>query len=135
MINLSVAINAKGRSMTQPTYHAGQSDQRPWGNWKVIEANRSFIVKTIEVNSGERLSLQYHNHRSEHWIVVAGKGAVTIGGDTVRVQRGNHVYVPRETKHRIANDGDEKLVFVEVQFGDQLAEDDIVRVEDDYARS
>ena len=72
---------------------------------------------------------------SEHWVVVAGCGTVTIGGDVMRVERGSHVYIPRETKHRIANEGAERLVFVEIQFGDRLEEDDIVRVEDDYQRS
>lgn len=120
--------------MTQSEYHAGQSDDRPWGRWKVVEAAANFTLKTIEVNPGQRLSLQYHNHRSEHWVVVAGKGIVTIGGDTLRVDPGSHVYVPRETKHRIENDGDEKLAFIEVQFGDRLEEADIVRVEDDYHR-
>lgn len=120
--------------MKQPEYHAGQSDARPWGRWEVVEAQESYTLKRIEVEPGERLSLQYHNHRSEHWIVVAGSGIVTIGGDSLRVERGGHVYIPRETKHRIANDAGDQLVFVEVQFGDRLEEDDIVRVEDDYAR-
>jgi mannose-6-phosphate isomerase-like protein (cupin superfamily) len=120
--------------MTQANYRSGQSDQRPWGNWKVIEADKTFVVKKIEVEPNERLSLQYHNHRSEHWIVVAGHGCVTVGGDTFPVERGGHVYVPRETKHRIDNTGSETLVFVEVQFGNQLSEEDIVRLEDDYER-
>lgn len=120
--------------MVPSDYYAGQSDARPWGRWKVVEANPSFTLKTIEVDPGERLSLQYHNHRSEHWVVVAGQGLVTIGGDTIRVERGSHIYIPRETKHRVANDGEPVLIFVEVQFGDQLQEADIVRVEDDYER-
>ncbi|MFA3920390.1 phosphomannose isomerase type II C-terminal cupin domain [Ruegeria hyattellae] len=115
-------------------YLVGQSDVRPWGRWKVVEATPNFTLKTIEVDPGQRLSLQYHNHRSEHWVVVAGRGIVTIGGDTLRVEPGSHVYVPRETKHRIESDDDQKLVFVEVQFGDRLEEMDIVRVEDDYQR-
>ncbi|MGJ8629129.1 MAG: phosphomannose isomerase type II C-terminal cupin domain [Sulfitobacter sp.] len=121
--------------MSQSDYQAGQSDVRPWGRWKVVEANASFTLKSIEVDSGQRLSLQYHNHRSEHWIVVAGSGVVTIGGDTIQVMRGSHIYVPRETKHRIENTANETLTFVEVQFGDQLQEDDIVRIEDDYLRA
>ena len=121
--------------MNEMQYRVGQSDTRPWGTWTVVEANESFTLKTIRVDPGQRLSLQYHNHRSEHWVVVAGSGVVTIGGDLNRVERGSHVYVPRETKHRIANDGEESLVFVEVQFGDRLEESDIVRVEDDYERS
>jgi len=94
-----------------------------------------FVLKTVEVDPGERLSLQYHNHRSEHWVVVQGCGIVTIGGDNFRVERGSHIYVPRQTRHRIANHSDHVLIFVEVQFGDHLKEDDIVRLEDDYARS
>jgi mannose-6-phosphate isomerase len=121
--------------MTQEHYHAGQSDERPWGSWKVIEADPAFVVKVIEVKTGERLSLQYHNHRSEHWVVVTGSGKVTIGGDILQVERGTHIYVPRETKHRISNDGDQKMVLVEIQFGERLEEDDIVRVADDYARN
>ncbi|WP_084177106.1 phosphomannose isomerase type II C-terminal cupin domain [Labrenzia sp. DG1229] len=78
-------------NLTQKVYQAGQSDDRPWGRWKVVEAAPNFTLKTIEVNPGQRLSLQYHNHRSEHWVVVAGKGIVTIGGDTLRVDTGSHV--------------------------------------------
>ncbi|WP_282610924.1 phosphomannose isomerase type II C-terminal cupin domain [Pelagibius sp. Alg239-R121] len=120
--------------MNESTYRDGQSDTRPWGTWRVVESGKTYTLKHIEVNPGERLSLQYHNHRSEHWVVVAGRGAVTIGGDIINVERGSHVYVPKETKHRIANTGDRPLLFVEVQFGDRLEEDDIVRLEDDYAR-
>ena len=121
--------------MAQLHYYPGQSDERPWGNWRVIDAYPTFVVKVIEVKPGERLSLQYHNHRSEHWVVMAGRGKVTIGGDTLHVERGTHIYVPRETKHRIFNDGSETLIFVEIQFGEKMEESDIVRVEDDYARN
>ena len=100
-----------------------------------MEASNSFTLKTIKVSPGQRLSLQYHNHRSEHWVVVEGQGVVTLGGDRIRVERGSHIYVPRETNHRIANNSDKDLVFVEVQFGDKLDENDIVRIEDDYQRS
>ncbi|MCY1126384.1 phosphomannose isomerase type II C-terminal cupin domain [Frigidibacter sp. RF13] len=120
--------------MTDLSYRAGQAETRPWGRWQVVQSDPGYVVKRIDVNPGARLSLQYHNHRSEHWVVVAGRGTVTIGGDTIRVDRGSHVYVPRETKHRIANDGDAPLVFVEVQFGAELREDDIVRIEDDFLR-
>jgi len=129
-----MTYSKKEPKLTQTNYHAGQSDTRPWGRWKVVEAAPTFTLKTIEVDPGQRLSLQYHNHRSEHWVVVAGRGIVTIGGDNLRVEPGSHVYVPRETKHRIENDSDKKLTFVEVQFGDRLEETDIVRVEDDYHR-
>ena len=121
--------------MSEFNYQTGQTDTRPWGSWKVEKADLSFILKTIKVNPGQRLSLQYHYHRSEHWVVVAGSGEITIGGDILPVQRGSHVYIPKETKHRVSNYNNEVLVFVEVQFGDKLEEQDIVRLEDDYARS
>lgn len=125
---------SKEKTVKQSEYYAGQSDSRPWGRWQVVEANPSYTLKRIEVDPGQRLSLQYHNYRSEHWVVVSGSGVATIGGDAVRVERGSHIYVPRETKHRIANDGEQELVFIEVQFGDRLEEEDIVRIEDDYER-
>jgi len=105
------------------------------GTWKVVEANERYAVKTISVKPGQRLSLQLHKHRSEHWVVVEGEGVVTLGGDQIRVERGSHIYVPRQTQHRIHNDSDRELRFVEVQFGDRLDENDIVRIEDDYERT
>ena len=121
--------------MSSTQYRNGESDTRPWGNWKVLAATESYTLKHIEVLPGERLSLQYHNYRSEHWVVVNGNGQATIGGDQISVERGSHIYVPRETKHRICNNGTEPLVFVELQFGSQLDEEDIVRIEDDYSRT
>lgn len=121
-------------SMTATSYTAGESDTRPWGRWKVLAAEPDFILKKIVVESGQRLSLQYHKHRSEHWVVVNGHGLVTIGGDQIAVGPGRHVYIPSETQHRIENTSDAPLVFVEVQFGEVLDEMDIVRIEDDYER-
>jgi len=120
--------------MLENKYIAGQSDVRPWGNWAVLATDQLFTLKKIVVSPGERLSLQYHHHRSEHWIVVSGAGVVTIGADQINVERGSHVYVPRETKHRISNNKSAPLIFVELQFGEQLDEEDIVRIEDDYKR-
>ncbi|WP_394702785.1 phosphomannose isomerase type II C-terminal cupin domain [uncultured Cohaesibacter sp.] len=115
-------------------YHAGDADTRPWGNWRVLGSDNAFVVKRIEIAAGQRVSLQYHEHRSEHWVVVAGQGLVTIGGDEFRVSARHSVFVPRQIPHRVFNDGKEPLIFIEVQIGDHLAEDDIVRLEDDYCR-
>lgn len=120
--------------MTATRYTTGDSDTRPWGRWKVLEAGPNFTLKTIEVNAGQRLSLQYHLHRSEHWVVVKGRGRATIGSELIPVHPGRHLYIPSEMQHRIENTGDHVMVFVEVQFGDRLDENDIVRVEDDYDR-
>ncbi len=115
-------------------YRTGQTDIRPWGSWSVVATGNRHAVKRIDVEPGSRLSLQLHRNRSEHWIVVAGRGRVRVGGDDIPVQAGSHVYVPKLTQHRITNDGDELLTFIEVQLGTDLREDDIVRLEDDFDR-
>jgi len=120
--------------MAKTTYEAGQSDARPWGRWRVVETDEDFVLKRIDVEPGQRLSLQFHRNRSEHWIVVAGSGTATIGNDTRPVAAGDHVFIEREMIHRIESDAQGVLTFLEVQTGEVLDEDDIVRVEDDYAR-
>ena len=130
MINKIVSAD-----VVQEKYQKGQSDKRPWGAWTVVEAGERFTIKMITVKLGQRLSLQLHEHRSEHWVVIDGHGIVTIGGDKIRVEQGSHIYIPRRTEHRIENIGVCELRFVEVQLGDQLDENDITRLEDDYQRA
>jgi mannose-6-phosphate isomerase-like protein (cupin superfamily) len=115
-------------------YAIGQSDNRPWGSWDVVDTGEQFAVKRIQVSPGKRLSLQYHHKRTEHWVVVAGTGCVTVGSDLLRVEPGSHVHIPGKIPHRIMNDGDGVLTFIEVQLGKELSEDDIVRIEDDFNR-
>ena len=116
-------------------YVAGEQDSRPWGSWEVLATGEEYTLKRIVVHPGHRLSLQYHNHRSEHWTVVAGEAEVEIDGDTYRLGRGEHIHIPLRAQHRIRNVGDEALVFIEVQVGELLDEMDIVRVVDDYGRA
>jgi mannose-6-phosphate isomerase-like protein (cupin superfamily) len=108
--------------------------QRPWGNYHKFHQEPGVWVKRVEVNPGCRLSLQKHQHRSEKWIVVAGKGMATVDNLTIPVQNCVVVDVPLGAVHRIANTGTEKLVFIEVACGEYLAEDDIIRLQDDYER-
>lgn len=110
------------------------SEQRPWGAWHVIDVNDGYKIKRIHVKAGCRLSYQTHEHRSEHWVVVSGSATCTIDDQTLVVGPGESVDVPVGAKHRLANDGDEELVIVEVQRGAYTGEDDIVRLEDDYGR-
>ena len=110
-------------------------DQRPWGNYQVLEDAEGHKVKRILVSPGKRLSLQKHARRAEHWFVVQGSGVVTIDDRRVPVGPGAAVDIPRGSAHRIENDGDADLVFIEVQHGDYFGEDDIVRLEDDYGRT
>ncbi|MHB1988688.1 MAG: phosphomannose isomerase type II C-terminal cupin domain [Acidimicrobiales bacterium] len=109
-------------------------DERPWGNYTVLEDADGHKVKRIVVHPGRRLSYQVHSRRAEHWFVVVGEGAVTLGGEVVAVKAGTAVDVERGTPHRIENTGQGELVFIEVQHGEYFGEDDIVRLEDDFGR-
>ena len=106
----------------------------PWGNWQVLARGRGFQVKRIEVNPGHRCSLQFHRHRSEHWIIVCGTGTAIAGRRTVRVVPGRHLFIPKRARHRLRNTGRLPLVIIEVQRGTYFGEDDIVRLADDYHR-
>ena len=109
---------------------------RPWGSYQNIQEDEhsGYKVKIICVNIGQRLSLQSHNERSEHWVIVRGKGKVQIGQEFIMVEKNDHVYIPKKELHRIENIGDEILEFTETQIGFYLGEDDIIRYEDDYGR-
>ena len=107
--------------------------QRPWGYYIKLFEEEGVWVKRVEVNPGARLSLQKHYHRSEKWNIVTGSGEVTLDDQVVPVTAGSVIDVPVGTVHRIANTGDEKLVFIEVACGRLLSEDDIERIQDDYA--
>jgi mannose-6-phosphate isomerase-like protein (cupin superfamily) len=121
--------------MAEVTYRRGDSDNRPWGRWEVLDTGEGFAVKRITVNPGAILSLQLHHHREEHWVIVRGRARVTCGAEVKELVRNQAVFIPLETAHRIENPGDEPLEFVEVQVGDKLDENDIVRLEDRYGRS
>lgn len=108
--------------------------ERPWGTYTVLEENKSYKIKRIEVNPGQRLSLQMHHHRSEHWIVVSGTARVTCGDDEYTVNVNESTFIPIGRNHRLENPGKIPLVIIEVQSGEYLGEDDIVRFDDDYHR-
>jgi len=115
-------------------YRKGDFDTRPWGKWEVLDGAENFCVKRITVNPKSMLSLQLHHHRGEHWIVVKGKAFVTLDDKVFEVKADEAVYINKETKHRIENRSDEPMEFIEVQTGDNLDENDIVRFEDIYGR-
>lgn len=111
-----------------------ETDERPWGSYEVLEERPGFKVKRLEVKPGARLSLQRHSRRSEHWVVVEGIADVVCGDRELQLEKGQHIHIPTETNHRLGNSATDKLTLIEVQLGDYLGEDDIVRVEDDYKR-
>ena len=115
-------------------YKRGESDVRPWGTWEVIDCGKGFCVKRICVNSGGILSLQLHHFRAEHWIIVNGTATVTLGEEVIEKQAGEAVYIEQETKHRIQNKSETPLIFIEIQTGENLDENDIVRYDDVYGR-
>ncbi len=107
---------------------------RPWGTFTVLEEGPGFKIKRIVVKSGQQLSLQMHHHRSEHWIVVSGMAKIVNGEETLMINTNESTYIPAGHKHRLENPGVIDLVLIEVQSGDYLGEDDIVRFEDQYGR-
>jgi len=107
---------------------------RPWGFYESLEEGNSWQIKKIEVDPGASLSLQLHNHRSEHWIVVEGTAKVEVNEDIRFLSKNESIYIPIESKHRLSNPSKVALVLIEVQTGDYLGEDDIIRFEDIYGR-
>jgi len=107
---------------------------KPWGAYKVLDLGDTYQVKWLDVKPGARLSYQSHECRAEHWAVVMGTATVTLDDQVIEVRCGEHIYIPVKAKHRLENRGEDLLRVVEVQSGDYLGEDDIVRFEDDYGR-
>jgi len=112
-----------------------RENHRPWGHYENLLERDDHKIKELIVNPGERLSLQKHRRRAEHWTVVSGEARVTVGDQEIALKPGQSVDVPRGAVHRIFNPGDIPSILVEVQMGDYFGEDDIIRLEDDYDRS
>lgn len=110
-------------------------DRRPWGTFTVLDEGDGFKVKRIEVFPGKRLSYQKHSQRAEHWFIVRGTAKVTLNDREVTVRAGEAIDIKIGDAHRVENIGSELLVFIEVQRGEYLGEDDIVRLQDDFGRS
>ncbi len=111
-----------------------EADNRPWGRWEEYLNEPGYRVKRIVVLPGKRLSLQKHEHRREHWVIVQGEGLLTLDDTERRVAVGDALYIPQGSVHRIENDREGYLVIIETQLGLCL-EDDIIRLEDDFGRA
>jgi len=111
-----------------------KTNLRPWGFFTVLLDEKDHKVKQIVVSPGQRLSLQKHQKRSEHWFVVSGKGIVTLDGLRLNKKEGESIEIPRGSVHRIENPFSKDLKFIEIQTGEYFGEDDIERLEDDYGR-
>jgi mannose-1-phosphate guanylyltransferase/mannose-6-phosphate isomerase len=118
----------------RPEVEIGATVQKPWGSYTVLEKKNNYLVKRLEVESGERLSLQSHSHRSEHWAVVSGSALVDLDDKQIILKENESLFIPKESKHRLANPNKTNLTLIEVQVGERVDEDDIVRYQDDYNR-
>jgi mannose-6-phosphate isomerase len=119
-----------GRVRSRPI----EEEQRPWGSFHTLEEGPGYKVKRLVILPGQRLSLQKHRHRAEHWVVVAGTATVTNGPRVLVLARRACTVIPRHAWHRIENRGRTPVTVIEVQHGNYLGEDDIVRKQDDYGR-
>ena len=122
----------------------GKRYDRPWGYYRTIELNNdgigphagiSYQIKYIHVNPNSKLSLQYHHYRDEHWTILSGNGIVQLNDEFINVSENDTVSIKKYEKHRMINNGQFLIIFIEIQRGTYLGEDDIVRIEDDYGRN
>ncbi len=111
------------------------TEHRPWGSFTVLMDLPAYKVKQLQVLPGQRLSLQMHHKREEHWVITQGRPEVTLGEETKAYQAGDYIFIPKETRHRIANPGQEPVELIEIQLGEYFGEDDIIRFQDDYNRA
>lgn len=122
------------KAMDAPEVSQPKVSLRPWGSWESLLRSPHYQIKMIEVNPGARLSLQKHYHRAEHWIVVSGTAIVSRDGERIEVHQNESVFLPAGCVHRLENCGKVRVQLIEVQVGEYLGEDDIVRIEDDWER-
>lgn len=107
--------------------------KRPWGWYENLKYGNGFKVKTLFVEPNQKISLQYHNHRDEHWIVVYGNGKLELNDETRNIKSGDYVLIPKMTIHRVISDND-GIMIVETQMGNICEEEDIIRIHDEYGR-
>ena len=108
---------------------------KPWGSFEIIDEGEKYTLKKIIVHPGGKLSLQSHEHRSEHWLIASGVAEIIIGEKIYNLKENDNIFIPRGSKHRLANLGSDNLIVIEMWFGDKLDENDIKRFEDIYNRN
>lgn len=109
--------------------------ERPWGSYEIILKSDKYQIKRIMVLKNQKLSLQSHKMRDEHWVMVIGTGTVNINDNVFTLKENKHIFIPKGSKHKMSNDTENDIVFIEIQYGDYLEEDDIIRYEDIYGRA
>lgn len=111
-----------------------EKEERPWGIFYVIHSQKKYKLKRLEILPGKRLSYQYHERRSETWVIIQGSPIITLDDNIKRYEEGDTLIIPQGVKHRIENNTKELIVMIEVQTGTYFGEDDIIRIKDDYNR-
>lgn len=114
--------------------YLGDIEKRPWGSYHIIAKNLGYQIKEIKVDINSKLSLQKHYKRAEFWQIIAGECLVIVDKKKYQLRNNDYIYIPRDTIHRIENIGKKELIFIEIQLGNDIKEDDILRIEDDYGR-
>jgi mannose-6-phosphate isomerase-like protein (cupin superfamily) len=127
---MAISVNGSGIPESQES-HLGVARDRPWGTTTVLEEGKDYRINRIELNPGHHISTQMHYHRSEHWVVVSGTAKVIFDDHDQILVAKESTYVPACTRHRVENPGVIPLVMIEVQNGEYLGEDDIIRLEED----
>ena len=107
---------------------------KPWGSFQVIEEGNNYTLKRLTVKKGGKLSLQSHNYRTEHWVIVQGEAEVTLEDSNFKLKENENILIPLNAKHSVANNNEQDLIIIEVWYGDTLEEDDIIRYQDIYNR-
>lgn len=111
-----------------------QREERPWGWYEILYEEKNLKIKKIMIKPGLRLSLQSHDQRGENWTIIKGNAIVTREKENIQLTSNQMVFIPPKSKHRIENTGNSELIFIEIQSGTYLGEDDIIRYEDDFNR-
>jgi len=133
-INIKKSIqNLSKKNNEKVQYHP--TVYRPWGSFEVLLTEKNYQVKKLIINPNQKISLQKHKHRSEHWVVVKGNASVTKNNKVYNLKKNYSIDIPKETKHRIENKEKTPLVIIEIQTGNKLLENDIIRFEDIYNRN
>ena len=137
-VNLEFGIGGENKiesSSNLTKNYLGNIEKRPWGNYHIIAKNLGYQIKEIKVSVNSKLSLQKHQNRAEFWQIIKGSCKVTVGEKEYELKDNDNIHIPKNTLHRIENTGNQELIFIEIQLGMDIKEEDIVRIEDDYGRA
>ena len=133
-LDIKMLFNVGGDKIQSSSDLVKKEVLKPWGSYRTYEKLTNYLVKRITVKPDQKLSLQSHEHRSEFWIVTKGTALVNLEEEEYELSKGEYIFIPLNSKHRLSNNSTKLLEVIEIQFGDILSEDDITRYEDTYGR-